>query len=213
MSNIINEEIEITFSEARKIYIREKKEQRASLTLELRNIFKHYSNPKLNDKYFRLSLGLMFSQIVEMKETLHKLSFTIRALNKLDEIVNISQTSNEETGKKKAPKIVRYDYYKDKDNINLHFNMTNDEVEKINKKNKELSKKHWTEIKKIKYKQIEQMGNIIINFNSADKKNKSHIEFFELLSSILENKRQAESYTKLIFKKAPKHKTTKELLK
>lgn len=206
MSNTINEEIEITFSEARKIYIEKKQEQIDKLTLRLRKLFKHYSNPKLNDKYFRLSLGLMFSQIVEMKETLHKLSFTIKALNKLDEIVKISQTSNEETGKKKAPKIARYDYYKDKDNINLHFNMTNDEVEKINKKNKEPSKKHWTESKKIKYETIQQMGNIIINFNQDDKKDRSHIEFYELLSLILGNKRQAERYTRLIFGKAPKHK-------
>lgn len=155
----------------------------------------------------------MFNQIVEMKDKLHKLSFTIKALNKLDTVVEISQIRNKETGNKKAPKLARYEYYNDKDNIYLHFDMTNDEVEKINKKNKERSKKHWTELKEIKYKQIHQMGNIIINFNQDDKKDKSHIEFFELLSSILDNKRQAEKYTKSIFKKAPKHKTNKELTK
>jgi hypothetical protein len=211
MSNIINEDIEnqfITFSEARKKYIEEKEEEINMLTLKLRNIFKHYSNPKLNDSEFRLSLGIMFNQIAEMKNKLHKLSFAIKALNKLNTITEIKQIINKETGKKKTIPI-RYDYYKDKENINLHLKMTNDEVEKINKKNKELSKKHWTELKTIKYEQIHQMGNIIINFNQDDKKDKSHIEFFELLSSILDNKRQAEKYTKLIFKKAPKHKTMK----
>ncbi|MDD3008035.1 MULTISPECIES: hypothetical protein [Arcobacteraceae] len=213
MSNIINEEIEITFSEAKKRFIEELSTEIENLHNDLQNTFKAYSNPNRNAYNQNIYLRFDFDNTIYKRNRLHKLFFVIESLNKLDEIVKISQTSNEETGKKKAPKIVRYDYYKDKDNINLHFNMTNDEVEKINKKNKELSKKHWTEIKKIKYKQIEQMGNIIINFNSADKKNKSHIEFFELLSSILENKRQAESYTKLIFKKAPKHKTIKELTK
>ncbi|KLE00938.1 hypothetical protein [Aliarcobacter butzleri] len=215
MSNIINEDIEnefITFSEARKKYIEEKEQEINMLTLRLREIFKHYSNPKLNDSNFRLSLGLIFSQIVEMKEKLHKLSFTIKALNKLNNVTEIKRIRNKETGKIKLIPI-RYDYYKDKDNINLHLNMTNEEVEEINKKNKELSKKHWTELKKIKYETIQQMGNIIINSNQDDKKDRSHIEFFELLSTITGNKRQAENYTKLIFKKAPKHKTIKELTK
>ena len=74
MSNITSEEIEITFSEAKKRFIEELSTEINVLTLELRNIFKHYSNPKLNDSEFRLSLGIMFNQIAEMKNKLYKLS-------------------------------------------------------------------------------------------------------------------------------------------
>lgn len=204
---------ELTFSEARKKYVEELEKEINELTLKLKNIFKGYSNPKLNDVQFRIKLGLMFEQIVEMKNELHKLSFTIKALYKLDKTVDLVSSRNKKTGNLIAPKLIRYDYYKDKENINLHLNMTNDEVEKINKKNKELTKKHWTELKTIKYEQIHQMGNIIINFNPDDKKDKSHTEFFELLSSILDNKRQAGKYTKLIFGKSIKHRTKAELTK
>ena len=203
MSNTENELI--TFSEAKNKFIEEINKEIEKLNKELKDVFKAYSNSKRNSYNQNILLGLDFNNTTYKVNRFNKLFFVIKSLNKLDSITSITNTNDTKTGKKKIGKVIRYDYYDDKENVDIHLKMNNDEVEQVNQKNKKTSKKHWTEHKKIEYKSIIKMGNILINFNNENKNDKSHINFYELLLSILNNKRQAEKYTRLIFNKAPKH--------
>ncbi len=213
MNNIISEDEKnefITFSEAKKRFIEELEQEIEKLHNELQKKFIAYANPNKSAYEQNIYLSFDFEDTIYKRNRLNKLFFVISSLKKLDTITSTSSTRKDKKGniidKRTSPaciKLVHNDGYKHIQT--LRFDMNQQEIEDINKKNKELSKFHWSEKKKIKYSLIYEMGNIIINFNKDDTKDKSHIEFYNLLYSILGNKDQTEKYTQLILGKSPKH--------
>ncbi len=206
MNNITSKGIEnqfMTFSEAKTKFIKVLNKEIEKVHIDLQEVFNAYSNKKRNAYEQNIYLSFDFTNTIDKKNRLSKLFSVINNLNKLDTIAYTTQSID------KSPKIERFVYFKKNENFILNFNMNEKEIKEVNKKNKDLTKFHWGEKETIKYSVIVTMGEILINFNKDNNKDNSHIKFYNLLFSILNNKQQTAKYTKLIFGKAPKHEINK----
>lgn len=200
MSDITSEEIEnqfIIFSEAKKRFIEELENGITELHKILKNKFRACADlKKAKDLHCLLAFDF---DMIDYINTFNKKFFIIESLNKLDKVIEIKKI-RDNTGKLKAPQIIQYTNHKDYKNNKFHWEMTKKEIEKINNIN---LTPHWSDTEKIKYSSMQKIAETI-------SKNE-YKEFYDLLYSILKNKELTEKYTRLIFKKAPKHKTKEEL--